>query len=237
VYFYNVAEQLGRTVSGRIDLTAASARLQTWAGRMGLGRPTGLGLVGEPAGRLDERDPRNLAVGQGLLLVTPLQVAQLYGLVATDGRMPPLRLIQELGPSAPPRHLALNPRHMAVLRDAFTAVVNEPGGTAYSTAYLPELRFAGKTGTAQSGGGEPHAWFAGFAPADAPRIAFAVIVEHGGHGGTIAGPIAREIVRACLSHGYLGDRPRASDVGKSPAAAPNRPAPVGHTAPARTPLG
>jgi membrane peptidoglycan carboxypeptidase len=105
---------------------------------------------------------------------------------------------------------------MAALRDAFAAVVNEPGGTGYATAYLPTLRYAGKTGTAQSGTGEPHAWFAGFAPAESPRIAFAVIVEHGGHGGTTAGPIAREIIKACLAHGYLDDRPREETGGQPP---------------------
>ena len=71
--------------------------------------------------------------------------------------------------------------------------------------YLPDIRIAGKTGTAQAGTGrKPHAWFAGYAPAETPRIAFAVIVEHGGHGGKAAGPIAREIVRMCQNHGYLG---------------------------------
>ena len=207
IYFYHVAELLGRQEGGKTDLKRARDRLMAWAGRMGLGRPTGIGLGGEPAGAIDVRDPRNMAVGQGELLVTPLQVAQMYGLVATDGLMPSLRLIRERPPQPRPP-LGLNPRFMAVLRDAFAAVVNEPGGTGYATAYLPTLRYAGKTGTAQAGSGEPHAWFAGFAPADSPRIAFAVIVEHGGHGGTTAGPIAREIIKACQAHGYLEDPTR-----------------------------
>jgi len=207
VYFYHVAEALSRDASGHMDLKSGVARLQAWAARLGLGRPTGIGLGGEPAGNLDVGDPRNLAVGQGELLVTPLQVAQLYGLVASDGRMPALRLIRQREPE-PRQPLGLNPKFMAVLRDGLTAVVNEQGGTAYSTACLPDLRYAGKTGTAQSGRADPHAWFAGFAPADSPRIAFAVIVEYGGHGGTVAGPIGREIVKACQAHGYLDDRPR-----------------------------
>jgi len=216
LYFYQVAELLGRDARGKTDLNLARERLMAWADRLGLGRPTGIGLGGEPAGSIDVRDPRNMAVGQGELLVTPLQVAQLYGLVATDGRMPPLRVIRERAPAQPRPPLGLNPRHMAALRDAFAAVVNEPGGTGYATAYLPDLRYAGKTGTAQSGSGEPHAWFAGFAPAESPRIAFAVIVEHGGHGGTAAGPIAREIIKACLAHGYLDDRPHEETGGQPP---------------------
>ncbi|MCX5654317.1 MAG: penicillin-binding transpeptidase domain-containing protein [Planctomycetota bacterium] len=215
VYFYHAAEALSRNEAGRLDLKAGSVRLQAWAARLGLGRPTGVGLGGEPAGNLSVGDPRNLAVGQGELLVTPLQVAQLYGLVATDGRMPPVRLIRDGEPAQRPP-LGLNPRLMAVLRDGLTAVVNEQGGTGYATAYLPDIRFAGKTGTAQSGRSDPHAWFAGFAPAENPRVAFAVIVEYGGHGGTAAGPVAREIVKACQAHGYLADRPRSDTTADSP---------------------
>ena len=100
-------------------------------------------------------------------------------------------------------------RQRATIRDAFDAVVNEEGGTGYGRANLPDVRIAGKTGTAQAGRGDDHAWFAGFAPARNPKIAFAVIVEHGGRGGEIAGPIAREIVKACKTHGYLDDRPAA----------------------------
>jgi penicillin-binding protein 2 len=206
VYFYHAAEALSRDAAGKTDLKLGAARLQAWAERLGLGRPTGIGLGAEPAGNLAVGDPRNLAVGQGELLVTPLQVAQLYGLVATDGRMPPVHLIRSAD-QAPRPPLGLNPRHMAALRDGLAAVINEQGGTGYATAYLPEIRYAGKTGTAQSGKTDPHAWFAGYAPAENPRVAFAVIIEYGGHGGTAAGPVVREIVKACQAHGYLSDRP------------------------------
>jgi len=229
VFFYQVAERLGRTETGKTDLRLARERLQKWANLLGLGRPTGIGLPGEPAGCIDVPDPRNMAVGQGELLVTPLQAAQVYALVATDGRMPPLRLIRERPPAQAGRPgLQLNPAIMAVIRDAFAAVVNEPGGTGYGTANLPDIRIAGKTGTAQAGSGGDHAWFVGFAPAENPKIAFAVIVEHGGHGGETAGPIAREIVKACQAHGYLDDQPRPpADIGKTPSGNRNnaRPAP------------
>ena len=207
VFFFHVAELLSRGEGGRLDLKAGAARLQGWAARFGLGRPSGLGLRGEAPGHIGVDDPRNLAVGQGELLVTPLQAAQVYALVATSGRMPPLRIIREVPSQGEPRDLRLNPQLMAMLRDAFAAVVNEPGGTGYTFANLPDIAIAGKTGTAQAGRGEDHAWFDGFAPADEPRIAFAVIVEHGGHGGTAAAPIARDIVKACQAHGYLGQRP------------------------------
>jgi penicillin-binding protein 2 len=235
IYFYHVAELLSRLPNGGYNLTAGAARLEQWALKFGFGQPTGIGMGRDPAGSLKEGDARNLAVGQGGLLVTPLQVAQLYGLVATDGHMPALRLIQEHGPAGPsaPRDLGLNPRIMAVIRDALESVV-EPGGTAYSTVYLPNIRIAGKTGTAQASRGEPHAWFAGYAPANNPRVAFAIIVEHGGHGGKTAGPIAREIVRKCADHGYLGDAPVRPTLGARPGPTPQ--APAGPLAPAR-PLG
>jgi len=212
VYFYQVAQLLSRDARGRMDLRLGRVRLQDWAERLGLGRPTGLGLPGEVAGRIDVNDPRNLAVGQGELQVTPIQAAQLYALVATDGRMPPLRIIRETAPppDAVRPGLNLNHNHMTALRDAFAAVVNEPGGTGYRHARLPEVRIAGKTGTAQAGAGDDHAWFVGFAPADRPRVAFSVIVEHGGHGGETAGPIVRAIVEACKAHGYLDDASSAA---------------------------
>ena len=210
VYFYQVAELLSRDrESGRRDFRLGRERLMQWALRLGLGRATGIGLPGEAAGNLDVADPRNLAVGQGELLVTPLQAAQLYGLVATDGRMPPLRLIRER-PVDPAQRagLDLDPRLMAVVRDGFRAVVNEPGGTGYTYVRASDVLIAGKTGTAQAGEGkEDHSWFVGYAPADDPRIAFSVIVEHGGHGAEVAGPIARELVHACKAHGYFGERP------------------------------
>ncbi len=210
VFFYKAAEMMSRRPdSGRFDLSSGRDALALWAERLGLGRPTGLGLPGEAAGNLDVRDPRNLAVGQGELLVTPIQVAQLYALIATDGRMPPLKLIREWPTDRAARLGArLDPAHMDPVRDAFVAVVNEEGGSGYGRANLPDVVIAGKTGTAQSGGRrEPHAWFAGFAPAERPRIAFSVILEHGGHGGAAAGPLAREIVRAAGAHGYLDDAP------------------------------
>jgi penicillin-binding protein 2 len=83
-------------------------------------------------------------------------------------------------------------------------VVHDPHGTGYKSVRLDEVTVAGKTGTAEAGGNRPdHAWFAGYAPADHPRVAFAVVLEHGGSGGKSAGPIAREYVRALLETGLI----------------------------------
>ncbi len=239
MYFYQVAQLLSRDARGQMDLRLGRTRLQDWAERLGLGRPTGCGLPGEVAGRIDVNDPRNLAVGQGKLQVTPLQAAQLYGLVATDGRMPPLRIIREKAPAPDEVRPGLNLNHhyMTALRDAFAAVVNEPGGTGYGRATLPDVRIAGKTGTAQAGAGDDHAWFVGFAPADRPRVAFSVIVEHGGHGGETAGPIAREVVKACKAHGYLDEEGGAAPATGDPPADPPAPRPDPTVAEPPVPVG
>src|SRR4029453_16275613 len=90
------------------------------------------------------------------------------------------------------RELAVSPETLAIVRQGLVGVVNESKGTAYR-ARLSDIEVAGQTGTAQvqSGpaaggyGSGTHAWFVGFAPAGRPRIAFAVLVEHGGHGGDV----------------------------------------------------
>jgi penicillin-binding protein 2 len=101
-----------------------------------------------------------------------------------------------------------SPANLRALRSALEAVVNEPGGTAYRSR-LPEVRFAGKTGTAQVVGRkgdkminssvyefQDHALFVAYAPAVAPEIAVAVVVEHGGHGGSAAAPVAKAMFEA-----------------------------------------
>jgi penicillin-binding protein 2 len=115
---------------------------------------------------------------------------------ATDGQV-----LEEFAPRVR-RELGISAESLAIVRQALVGVVNEPKGTAFKTRSR-ENEVAGKTGTAQvhgrhteAGGweGGDHAWFVGFAPAGRPRIAFAVLVEHGGHGGEVAAPVAMEIV-------------------------------------------
>ena len=83
----------------------------------------------------------------------------------------------------------------ATLRDLMVQVVKNGTGTS---AALSGVQVAGKTGTAEVATGQPHAWFAGFAPADSPRVVVAVIVENGGTGGSVAAPIARQVIAAAL---------------------------------------
>jgi penicillin-binding protein 2 len=157
----------------------------------------------------------NTAIGEGSTRVTVLQMALLYAAVANGGRLwlpqiveriegPGGQVIEEFPPRAR-RDVSVSAESFALLRRALFGVANEPKGTAYRAGRASKIEVAGKTGTAQAArarrkGEDPgvdfldHAWFAGFAPAAKPRIAFAVIVEHGGHGGDVAAPVAMEVV-------------------------------------------
>jgi penicillin-binding protein 2 len=160
----------------------------------------------------------NSVIGQGDVNVTPLQLAMVYATVANGGHLyrpqlvrrmesPDGRTIQEFQPQVV-RELDIDPEVHQVIVDALTAVVNEPGGTAYRVR-LPDVKFAGKTGTAQvvaigkirlKEAAMPfwqrdHAWFASFAPSEDPEIAVVVINEHGGHGALDAAPTAQAIIK------------------------------------------
>jgi penicillin-binding protein 2 len=155
----------------------------------------------------------NAVIGQGSTRVTLLQMAAMYGAIANGGKLmlpqivdhveaPDGEIVEEFPPRVR-RELSVSQENLALVRDALVGVVNEPKGTAFKVR-SKDVELAGKTGTAQvhgrggdgTGGYESitHAWFVGFAPAGRPRIALAVLVEHGGHGGEVAAPLAVEIV-------------------------------------------
>jgi penicillin-binding protein 2 len=154
----------------------------------------------------------NAVIGQGSTRVTLVQMAALYAAIANGGKLylpqivdhieaPDGQVLEEFPPRVR-REISVSAENLAFVRQALTGVVNEPKGTAFK-ARSKEIEIAGKTGTAQvrgrgaeTGGYETatHAWFVGFAPAGRPKIALAVIVEHGGHGGDVAAPVASEIV-------------------------------------------
>ena len=110
-------------------------------------------------------------------------------------------MLEEFAPRVR-REISVAPETLAVVRQALVGVVNESKGTAYKSR-AKDIEVAGKTGTAQVHGrktelggyeGGDHAWFVGFAPAGRAKIAVAVLVEHGGHGGDVAAPVAMEII-------------------------------------------
>jgi len=190
-------------------------RLADYARQLGFGRPTEVDLPLEVAGVIPDPeykqrtwreawypgDTLNMAIGQGFVLVTPLQVARALSAVANGGTLLQPRLARAvLSPDGrlvrtfPPKvqgSLRASPSALAALRRGLEAVVERGTGQA---ARVEGLRVAGKTGSAETPRGRPHAWFAGYAPADQPRIVVVVLVEHGYRGGLSAAPIARAIL-------------------------------------------
>ena len=159
-----------------------------------------------------EGETLSVAIGQGFDLVTPIQLAMAYAATANGGQRLQPRIVDRVVDgstgeviSEPPPvvlgNLPVTPEVIEILQKALRAVVNEPGGTGYWAVRIPELEIAGKTGTSQvvsldvskavAERFKDHALFVSYAPADEPELAIAVIVEHGGHGSTAAGPIAK----------------------------------------------
>jgi penicillin-binding protein 2 len=169
-------------------------------------------------------DTINASIGQGYVLTSPLQLAVMMARVASGTRIDP-RLIKAIDgkkvavEAAPP--LDIDPEHLRVVREGLVDVVNASTGTARANSIAnKEMTFAGKTGTSQvrnisaleretgvvSNADLPwerrdHALFVGYAPADNPRYAVAVVVEHGGGGSAVAAPIARDAILRAMSDG------------------------------------
>ncbi len=165
----------------------------------------------------------NTAIGQGNTRVTVLQLALAYAAIANGGSLYVPQVVQNvrspdgsLSETFQPRlkrDVGVAPEHLDLMRRALIDVVGDESGTAYRARNKDGVRVAGKTGTAQvvsrkGRSGESssawyldrsHGWFAGFAPADDPQVAFAVLVEHGGSGGASAAPIATSVMQQYLS--------------------------------------
>jgi penicillin-binding protein 2 len=219
VYFFHHAEQLG------------AGPIIDWAQKFGLGRPSGIELAGEAAGGLptatdaknNPNDPRPMSIGQSTITVTPLQMAVVAAAIANGGTLVKptivdgnvdlsLRERNGLGSEPNTSINALRSEQLLSIQDGLRLAVADEQGTAHSTVELADIAIAGKTGTAQTGGGRPdHAWFVGYAPAERPQIAFAVVLEHGGDGALAAGPIAKHLVAQLHEAGYFvakGPRPK-----------------------------
>lgn len=200
-YFYQIGPRLGLE------------RLGAAAHAMGLGGRTGIDLPQERSGLIPDRawyDRRrggefresfmlNLIIGQGELLLTPLQLALMMAEVARSGAPLRAHLLEQVSGGEPPRRpvpphpgFAAEPGTWAAVHEALERTVAEGTGTA---ARVPGVRVAGKTGTAQNPHGEDHALFVCYAPVEAPRIALAVVIENSGHGGSVAAPIAGRVLR------------------------------------------
>ena len=151
------------------------------------------------------------AYGQGEVLVTPFKMARIAATIANDGMMPQGRWVDDGSDSrTSPSRRVIDSASAQFIADAMRGVVVE--GTARSAMQGIDFPVTGKTGTAQLDAGEPHSWFIGYAPAgpaslNQPRIAFAVLVEHGGYGGSMAAPIAHDLLLAAEKLGIFTPKP------------------------------
>ncbi len=218
VYFYQLGEHLG------VDAIAATAR------KFMLGAPLGIGLLHEKGGLIPTAEWKQkrfgkrwfhgetlpVAIGQGYVLMTPIQLASMIATVANEGSVYRPHLVKRIVDSDGKLLKEFKPELLGttgisadkfrLVKQGLFAVVNEPGGTG-AMARLYDVHVAGKTGSSQvvklrdSKLSTPwqfrdHALFVAFAPYEKPEIAVAVVVEHGEHGGSAAAPIAGRILRA-----------------------------------------
>ena len=152
----------------------------------------------------------NLAIGQGELLVTPIQLAMVAAQVANGGRAIRPHVVEvvrgesEFAPDRPTRAgVSADAESWATVRIAMEKVVSDGTGQG---AKVPGIRVAGKTGTSQNTHGKDHSLFICYAPADSPRVALAVVAENRGHGGTVAAPIAARVLTRILLPDSLQNR-------------------------------
>ncbi len=212
-------------VGNRLDAVDNEA-LPTYGKAFGLGAVTGLSELPEAAGLVPDPDWKwatyrenwatgdtvNLAIGQGFLLVTPLQIVRMVAAVANGGTLYQPYLVDRVaGPDGTPQIIAgptvvgslpVSAAHLAIIQEAMLGVTtNTEIGTAWHRFVGLDIPVAGKTGTAEPAQKDavPHSWFVGYFPADNPEIAMVVLVENAGEGSTVAAPMFRQILE-----GYNG---------------------------------
>jgi penicillin-binding protein 2 len=202
--YYRMADQMG------ID------KLAKYAKAFGFGQKTGIDLPHEDTGLLPNRywkrkvwgddwyayDTMNMGIGQGMLVVTPLQMAVMTATIANGGNVYKPILVDKIrtgngglrwrSDPKPVRRVPVKPEHLKVVREGMAGAVDH--GTAGAAA-VPGIKVAAKTGTVETNGAN-HTWFVSFAPADNPRLVVVVFVEKsGGYGGSVAAPIAGELYK------------------------------------------
>jgi len=203
IYFYTLGKDLG------------IERFNEYMQKFGLGEKTGIDLPAEAIGTIPSAqwkrrevkeiwfpgDTINLSIGQGYLLLTPLQVHNCITAIATEGEVYKLHLVKKIISADGKTVKEIKPEiYKKVDFSSDTFKIIKEGlrqtilkGTGWR-ANIKELAVAGKTGTAQNPQGETHAWFIGFAPYDNPEICITVFLENGGEGGEAAAPIARAML-------------------------------------------
>jgi penicillin-binding protein 2 len=176
--------------------------LPGFARAFGLGQPTRVVGVPESAGNVPDPTPVqpwtngdavNLAIGQGYLLATPLQLANAYAALANGGALRAPLLVKGAA-QASLGSLPISPGTRATILEGMRRVTSTPRGTAAYAFQGERTPIAAKTGSAENENPQAHAWFVGFATPDQPRVLVLAMVEGGEHGGTVAAPVARQII-------------------------------------------
>jgi penicillin-binding protein 2 len=210
VFFYNVGLKLG------VD------RIHDFGVAVGLGKVTGIDLPGEARGLMPstewkkktygvpwyEGETVSVAIGQGAVWLTPIQLVQLSSFAANEGITFKPQIVNKIVGSDGKALKTFEPVVAAdikmkkdvfkIVKEGMQGVVNEPSGTAYGSR-IQNVHMSGKTGTAQSSGSDKvknlgdHAWFIAYAPSEDPAIAITVLIEYGGHGSSAAAPVAKAI--------------------------------------------
>lgn len=218
-YFYKIAQIIGENT------------LIDWSKKLKLGSRLGIDLPGEEEGLVPDDnwkqktygqiwypgDTLHMAIGQGFVLTTPLQILALTSYIAADGNLYKPQLLLSEKPKLLVSNL-LSKEKIALVKEGLKKVTKDRG-TAWPFFTFP-ISSAGKTGTAEFGDpkGKTHAWYTSFAPVDDPKIALTILIEGGGEGSSVAAPVAKEVYRWYFSpdkNNLIKDVYTASDSGKT----------------------
>lgn len=235
-------------------LKISSKPIIAWANKLGLGHRTGIPLKAEAKGNIPDDnymlkvhqrkilpgDTANISIGQGDILITPLQMAQAMGIIAAEGKFHQTRLIQQIQnpdnkviaayPDRIRANLNISPEVIDTLRKAMVAVTEDAQGTAHR-AQVKGIHVAGKTGTAQWGPQNHQrtaAWFVGFVPAEHPQYAFAALYEgdpgdNSVHGGSHAAPLIGKVLKEIYANAAIKETKKPANKQSNQSESPNQP--------------
>ncbi|BAU15111.1 penicillin-binding protein [Leptolyngbya sp. NIES-3755] len=194
----------------QLGMSIGPEAISEWGGRFGVGTTSTMGLDGGSHGMIPTPkqkeqqfkepwyvgDTVSTSIGQGMVQMTPLEMAVMVSTIANGGKRikPHLLASQTYQPNMQPESLGFEPSALKVLQDGLVAVVQEGTARSLNDGSIPLT--AGKTGTAEVQGQEDNSLYVGYGPANNPQIAIAVVVENGGYGATSAVPIAHEVYKA-----------------------------------------